>query len=162
MKTKVFLFFFLFISLLSCTNKTDVRFLGKSLKTPCNSFVNHIIKKGFTYRDGNTYNGTLLGKDVSITLMDSVDGHYKELMLIASFIDSGSEPKQFYISLCNKIKNDHSGFEVSKSEDGNSYRTEFYGENGSMITVICSSASYGYESFGSVVAFFKNELVSVQ
>ena len=136
--------------------------MGQSLKTSCNSFIKHLESKGFKKTESlsfaSIYEGDYLGNKVSISLTDSVNGHFKELMLTSIFINQGSDAKQYYVNLCNNIEKEHSGF---RKEENNSYdvlKSEFYGENGSMITVM-----YTYESYlATVVAVYKTELETEQ
>ena len=134
--------------------------MGESLKTPSKQFIKHLEDNGFKKTDTYTYKGVYLGKEVSISLLDTINGHYKELMLNAVFIDAGNDVKQYYKSLCNKIRSEHSGFEEEKVENDSFNKMELFGENGSMITVSCDAVSSSSMSVGAVIAIFKTELVS--
>ena len=149
----------LLINLISCSNKTEIKFIGKSLNISCESFNKHLEDNGFKKSDLG-YKGDYLGKEVSINPIDNVNGHYKELMLTAIFTNSGSDAKQYYKSLCSKIESEHSGFKIENEDKSDILKTSFYGENGSMITVMYNQESYCSISLGTVVAIYKTELES--
>ncbi len=157
MKKYFLLFTVLVLSLISCSNKSEVKFIGKSLKTPCETFNKHLEDNGFK-KDDVGYKGDFLGKEVSVSPMGIVNGHYKELMLTAIFTDSGSDAKQYYKSLCNKIESEHSGFKKENDDSYDFCKTSFYGENGSMITISYTQESNSTITLGVVLAIYKTEL----
>ena len=147
------------LALSACSNKSDVKFMGESLKTPCESFNEHLEDNGFKKND-EFYEGEYLGKDVKISTFGNIKGHYKDMMLQAVFSDSGMDAKQYYKSLCNKIRSEHSGFKEENEDKLGLMQTSFYGENGSMISVSYAQESNYSISLGLVVAIYRPELES--
>ncbi|MDY6250779.1 MAG: hypothetical protein SPL64_06775 [Bacteroidaceae bacterium] len=123
----------------SCSNKTDVKFLGKSLKSSPSSFIEHLESNGFT-KDGETYKGKYLGKDVFIILGDTTKGCFDKIVVTALFAKYGESnyapAKDYYKRVYRTIEKEHSGFEKEEEKDAESESKEYYAENGGKVNVL--------------------------
>lgn len=123
------------ILVISCSNSSELRFLGESLDVPCEEFEKHLEKNGFKHDYGPTYKGEYLGKEVIIILSNENNGHYTQmtLMLVSTEI---SKSKIYYEKLCEEIEKEHSGFKKKDHEkdDAISYTQQSTGDYVSMPT----------------------------
>jgi len=125
--------------LASCSNKTDVKFLGMNLKSSPNSFIKHLESNGFT-KDGKTYKGKYLGEDVFIILGDTTKGHFDKIVVTAMFAKFGESnyapAKEYYKKVYRAVEKEHSGFEKEEEKDSESETKEYYAENGGKVNVL--------------------------
>lgn len=119
--------------IISCTNSSEVKFLGKNLSTSCEDFSKHLEENGFVKDDGY-YNGKYLGEDVSIKLLDEQNGHYSKMMLMAASNEYGSI-KQLYKEIIRDIRKEHSGFKEEEDNSDDARSVEFYNDNGSSVKI---------------------------
>lgn len=154
------LLFFLICSLLfSCSNKTDVKFMGENLNTPCEDFEKHLKDNGFTLKQDDLsetprYKGEYLDEEVSISLMQKTDGHYKELMLTAIIMGDNDRAKHYYKKLCKEVKKEHSGFEEEDDESVNGVeKMVYYSEEKGLIKILYTSMTSPM-ALGTVIAIY--------
>lgn len=120
---------FFAMCVISCSNSRELRFLGKSLCTPCEEFKKHLENNGFKPDGGDTYRGNYLGEEVGIVLEKEENGHYTQMtIMLVSDVDVC---KKFYKKLCREIGKEHDGFiDKEKEKDDNlSYIQQSSGEN---------------------------------
>lgn len=138
-KKIIVLLCFVAVLFLSCSNKTDVKFLGKNLNSPCESFISHLEKNGFV-KDGETYKGKYLGEDVFIILGDNTNGHFDKIVVTALFAKFGESnygpAKQYYKRVYRAVEKEHSGFEKEEEKASDSESREYYCENGGRVNVL--------------------------
>lgn len=124
--------------LFSCSNKTDVKFMGMDLKSSPTSFIKHLESNGFT-KDGGAYKGKYLGKDVFIILGDTTKGYYDKILVTAMFAKYGesnyASAKDYYKKVYRAVEKEHSGFEKEEEKDSESESKEYYAENGGKVNV---------------------------
>lgn len=127
------------VLLTSCSNKTDVKFLGMNLKSSPTSFIKHLESNGFI-KDGATYKGKYLGENVFIILGDTTKGYYDKIVVTAMFAKYGESnyapAKDYYKKVYRTIEKEHSGFEKEEEKDSESESKEYYAENGGKINVL--------------------------
>lgn len=165
MKKNIFLFLLFCFLLFSCSNKTDVKFMGVNLNSPCEEFLNNLEDNGFivttfnnkkreTNPDYPELKGKYLGKDVTIKMYDKVGDHYKEMMLTAIFTNDNDNARHFYKKICNDIEEEHSGFE-KEDETINAGKTRlYYSKDKGIIKIMFNGASSEVISVATVVAIF--------
>lgn len=154
MKTKnIIITLFLSIVFASCSNKTDVMFMGMNIKSPCESFIRHLEKSGF-HKDGDTYKGKYLGEYVFVHLGDEINGHYKTVLVTALFAKTNESNyalgKQYFKKVCREVKKEHSGFEEEEDNNNETLSKEFYGESDGTIKITFA----GEELAGMVVTIY--------
>ena len=155
---------------ISCSNNSELIFMGESLNVPCEDFVKHLEKNGFKHDFGQTYKGKYLDKEVSIVLEDENNGHYTKMTLMLVSLEV-SESKLYYEKLCEEIGKEHNGFKVKEKEkDGdisytqqstgkyisiptNDLIKEYYNGAGKNISISCYNAS----AITIVMAKFESE-----
>lgn len=171
MKTNnIILTLFLAIVLVSCSNSSELKFLGKNLSVSCEEFEKHLEKNGFKHERGHTYKGDYLGEKVDIILDKEKNGHYTHLTLMLVSSDMG-KAKRYYDKVCENIGKEHKGFkERNKEKDDNiSYTqestgnyvsiptnnriTEYYNGNGKEISISCYNAAI----LATVLAIFESD-----
>lgn len=125
--------------LTSCSNKTDVKFMGLNIKSSPTSFVKHLESNGFT-NDGKVYKGKYLGEDVFIILGDTTKGYFDKVVVTAMFAKYGASnyapAKDYYKRVYRTIEKEHSGFEKEEEKDSESECKEYYAENGGKVKVL--------------------------
>lgn len=152
---------------ISCSNSSELRFMGKSLSVSCEEFEKHLETKGFKHDSGQTYKGKYLGEEVSILLEKENNGHYTQLTLMLV-----SDPKtctKYYRKVCQEIEKEHSGFKQKEKEKDeelsytqqstgeninipiNNQKTEFYNKEGKEISISCYNAAI----LATVMAIFE-------
>jgi len=117
MKRNIQLYLFIVVCAMcitSCSNSSELKFLGKNLNSPCKDFENHLEKNGFKHTTGHTYDGKYLGKDIGIVLEKERNGHYAQMEIM--LVSDVNTCKEFYEDLCKEIKKEHSGFKEEDKE----------------------------------------------
>lgn len=144
--------------ILSCSNSSELRFIGKKLSVPCKEFEKHLESKGFKHEEGQTFKGIYLGEEVSVILDKEKNGHYTHLTLMFVSADLG-KARRYYDKVCREVGKEHNGFKERDNEkdDNISYtqestgkyisiptnnrKTEYYNGDGKEISISCFDAS---------------------
>lgn len=159
MKTKnIITILFIAVVLVSCSNSSELKFLGKNLSVSCEEFEKHLEKKGFKHEGGHTYKEDYLGETIDVILDKENNGHYTHLTLMLVSADLGKATR-YYDKVCKEIGKEHKGFkEREKEKDDNiSYtqestgkyisipvnnrKKEYYNEDGKDISISCYNAA---------------------
>ena len=159
MKTKnIITILFLAIILVSCSNSSELKFLGKNLSVSCEEFEKHLEKNGFQHEGGHTYKGEYLGEKVDVILDKEKNGHFTHLTMMLVSDDLG-KTKRYFDKVCEEIGKEHKGFkERDKEKDDNISFTqestgrpisiptnnrikEYYNGNGKEISISCYDAA---------------------
>ena len=137
--------FFVVLGLLitSCSNNSELKFMGKNLSAPCEEFEKHLEKKGFKHSNEYGYDkfeGIYLGEEVSIVLEGEKNGHYTHLTIIFGSSDM-EKSKKYYDKICKEIEKEHNGFKKRDKveDDKNLQKKEYYNEKGKDITIVCGN-----------------------
>ena len=144
---------------MSCSNSSELRFMGKSLSAPCEEFEKHLESKGFKPEGmfEHTFEGKYLGEDVSISLEKEKNGHFTKLTLM--FVSDMDTCKKMFKKACQEIGKEHNGFRERETEKNdnisytqqttgkhisiptNNKSKEYYNETGKKISVSCYDAT---------------------
>jgi hypothetical protein len=142
---------------MSCSNSSELMFMGKNLSTPCEEFEKHLESKGFKHDGEHSFKGKYLGEDVSIVLSEEKDGHFTKLELMD--VSDAETCKKLFEKACKEIGKEHDGFKEKDKEkkDKLSYAQqstgkyisvptnymskEYYNEAGKKISISCNDAS---------------------
>jgi len=127
------------VVLASCSNKTDVEFLGMNIKSSPSSFIKHLESNGFTKKGDISYTGKYLGEDVLIILGDTTKGYFDKILVTALFSKYGESnyapAKAYYKKLYRAVEKEYSGFKMEEEKDADSESKEYYNDNGGSIHV---------------------------
>mgnify|MGYP007056245448 CR=1 FL=1 len=147
MKTKnIITILFLAIVLVSCSNSSELKFLGKNLSVSCEEFEKHLEKNGFKHEGGHTYKGEYLGEKVDVILDKEKNGHYTHLTLMLVSGDI-KKSKRYYDKVCEES----TGRPVSIPT--NNRIKEYYNGNGKEISISCYYAAI----LATVLATFESD-----
>ena len=160
MRKQIYLCFVIILCamcVISCSNSSELMFMGKNLSAPCEEFEKHLESKGFMHDGKHIFKGKYLGEDVSIVLEEEKDGHFTKLTIMD--VSDIKTCQRLFEKACKEIGDEHKGFkEKDKDEDDNISYTqestgkyisiptnnkskEFYNEAGKKISISCYDAT---------------------
>ena len=172
MKRNIGLWFVIVIlamCVISCSNGSELKFLGMNLSVSCEEFEKHLENKGFKHIGENSYKGNFLGEEVDIVLENVKNGHHTKLTLM--FVSDIEPGKEYYEKICKEIRKEHGSFkEKEKEKDDhisytqqttgeninipiNNQTKEYYNEAGKRITI----SYYNAAIFATIMVFYESD-----